>query len=149
MLAWSAGFKHNYEREINRTSPRAQRRKKRPLHSPATLDHFQNPRNVGELPLPAVTVEVSNPACGDILRLAVLVEEDRIQEVRFKTRGCVAAIACGSLLTELIRGKTLEEVAQISAADVTTAIGGLPPESGHASVLAEDALRAALKAVRR
>ena len=120
-----------------------------PALSPAVLDHFQNPRNVGELPPPAVTVEVSNPACGDILRLSVLVNEGRIQEVRFKVRGCVASIACGSLLTELVRSRTLDEAARISAAEVISAIGGLPPESGHASVLAEDALQAALKAVRR
>lgn len=119
------------------------------VHSPTMLDHFQNPRNVGELPPPAVTVEVSNPACGDIMRLSVLVAESRIQDVRFKVRGCVASIACGSLLTELVHGKTLDEAGQVSAADVASAIGGLPPESGHAAVLAEDALQAALKAVRR
>jgi len=119
------------------------------VHSPVLLDHFQNPRNVGELPPPAVTVEVSNPACGDILRFSVLVQEGRIQEARFKARGCVASIACGSVLTERVLGKTLEEAAKISAAEVASAIGGLPPESGHAGVLAEDALRAALKAVRR
>ena len=119
------------------------------MHSPAMLDHFQSPRNVGELPLPAVTVEVSNPACGDILRLSIRVDGGRIQDVRFKVRGCVAAIACGSLLTELVQGKTLEEAGQVSAADVASAIGGLPPESGHAGVLAEDALQAALKAASR
>jgi nitrogen fixation NifU-like protein len=120
-----------------------------PAQNPAVLDHFQNPRNVGELPPPAVTVEVSNPACGDILRLSVLVNEGRIQDARFKVRGCVASIACGSLLTELVRGKTLEEADCISADEVISTIGGLPPESGHAGVLAEDALKAALKAVRR
>ena len=119
------------------------------MHGPTMLDHFQSPRNVGELPPPAVTVEVSNPACGDILRLSIRVDGGRIQDVRFKVRGCVAAIACGSLLTELVHGKTLEEAGQVSAADVASALGGLPPESGHAGVLAEDALQAALKAVRR
>ena len=119
------------------------------MHSPVLLDHFQNPRHVGELPPPAVTVEVSNPACGDILRLSVLVQEGRIQEVRFKVRGCAASIACGSLLTELVQGKTLEEAGQVSAADLAAAIGDLPPESGHAGILAEDALKAALKAASR
>ena len=76
------------------------------------LDHFENPRHVGELPPPAITVEVSNPACGDILRLSALVEQGRFQQVRFKARGCVASIACGSLLTELVQGKTLEQAAQ-------------------------------------
>jgi len=117
------------------------------------LDHFQNPRNAGELPAPAIVVEVSNPACGDILRLSVVLEQDRLQnfrlkDVRFKTRGCVAAIACGSLLTELIKGKSLEEAGRVSAADVAAGLGGLPPESGHAAVLAADALKAALKAVK-
>lgn len=116
--------------------------------SPLVLDHFQNPRNVGELPPPAVTVEVSNPACGDILRLSVAVDAGRIREARFKVRGCVASIACGSLLTELVRGRTLEEAGRISADEVVAAIGGLLPESGHAGVLAEDALKAALQAVR-
>lgn len=111
------------------------------------LDHFQNPRNAGELPPPAITVEVSNPVCGDILRLSVLAEAGRLREVRFKTRGCVAAIACGSMLTELATGKTLEEAARLSAADVAGGLGGLPPESGHAGVLAEDALKAALREV--
>jgi nitrogen fixation protein NifU and related proteins len=113
------------------------------------LDHFQNPRNAGELPPPAVTVEVSNPACGDIMRLSVRVEDGRLRDVRFKTRGCVASIACGSLLTEIIHGKTLEEVKRTSAFDIAKKLGGLPPESGHASILAEDALKAALKAVAR
>ena len=113
------------------------------------LDHFQNPRNAGELPPPAVTVEVTNPACGDILRLSVLVEEGRLREVRFKTSGCVASIACSSLLTELIQGKTLEEAKRTSAFQIAKGLGGLPPESGHASILAEDALKAVLKAAHR
>ena len=119
------------------------------MHSPAVLDHFQNPRNAGELPPPAITVEVTNPVCGDILRLSLLVEGDRLQDVRFKAKGCVASIACGSLLTELIKGKTLGAAGHISAFDVATALGGLAPESGHASVLTEDALKAALREARR
>ncbi|MBI1956119.1 MAG: iron-sulfur cluster assembly scaffold protein [Acidobacteria bacterium] len=113
------------------------------------LDHFENPRHAGELPPPAITVEVSNPACGDILRLSALVEQGRFQQVRFKARGCVASIACGSLLTELMQGKTLEQAAQISAAQVVTQLGGLPPESGHAAILAADALHAILKEAHR
>lgn len=113
------------------------------------LDHFQNPRNAGELAPPAITVEVTNPVCGDILRLSVLVEGGRLRDVRFKARGCVASIACGSLLTELIHGKRLEEAGRVSAFDLAKALGGLPPESGHASVLAEDALKAALREARR
>lgn len=120
------------------------------MYSPTLLDHLQNPRNAGELPPPAVTVEVSNPACGDILRLSLLIEheagQDLLRDVRFKARGCVAAIACGSLLTELIKGKSLEEAGRVTAAAVAASLGGLPPESGHAAVLAQDALNAALKA---
>ena len=112
------------------------------MYSAAILDHFQNPRNVGELPPPAVSVEVSNPVCGDILRLSALVEQGKLQQVRFKTRGCVASIACASLLTELVQGKSLEEAARLSAEDVASALGGLPPASGHAAVLALDSLRA-------
>ena len=119
------------------------------MYSPAMLDHFQNPRNAGELPPPAVTVEVTNPACGDIMRLSVLVEEGRLRDVRFKTSGCVASIACGSLLTELIQGKTLEQAKRMSAFQIAQGLGGLPPESGHASMLAEEALKAVLKAVPR
>ena len=118
------------------------------MYSPAMLDHFQNPRNSGELPPPAVTVEVSNPACGDILRLSVRLEKGRLRDVRFKAKGCVAAIACGSLLTELIHGKTLEEAERASAFRIARRFGGLPPESGHASILAEDALKAFFKVVR-
>ena len=119
------------------------------MYSPTVLDHFQNPRNAGELPPPAVTVEVSNPACGDILRLSVLVEGGRFQDVRFKASGCVASIACGSVLTGLVHGKTLGEAGRVSAFAVAKTLGGLPPESGHASILAEDAIKAALKAVLR
>ena len=119
------------------------------MHSPAMVDHFQNPRNAGELPPPAITVEVTNPVCGDILRLSVLVEGGRLRDVRFKAKGCVASIACGSLLTELVKGKRLEEAGRISAFNVATVLGGLAPESGHASVLAEDALKAALREARR
>ncbi|MBI4441846.1 MAG: iron-sulfur cluster assembly scaffold protein [Acidobacteria bacterium] len=114
------------------------------MYSAAVLDHFQNPRNVGELPPPAVSVEVSNPVCGDILRLSALVEQGKFQQVRFKTRGCVASIACASLLTELVQGKSLEEAARLTSGDVASALGGLPPASGHAAVLAIESLQAVL-----
>ena len=105
------------------------------------LDHFQNPRNVGELPPPAVTVEVSNPACGDILRLSVRFESNIAVETRYKVRGCTASIAAGSALTEWIEGKTRAELAQFRASTVDDAVGGLPPESKHAGVLCADALK--------
>ena len=118
------------------------------MYSATLLGHFQNPRNVGELPPPAIVVEVTNPACGDIMRLSLLIGDGNIAEVRFKTRGCTAAIACGSALTELAKGKSVEAAAQITSADVTSAVGGLPPASGHAAILATDALKQALKSAR-
>jgi nitrogen fixation NifU-like protein len=110
------------------------------------IDHFQNPRNVGELAPPAVTVEVSNPACGDILRLSVRFEDDRALEVRYKVRGCTASIAAGSALTEWTTGKTRAELAQFDPAVIDEAVGGLPEASRHAGVLCRDGLRALLRA---
>src|SRR4051794_148062 len=110
------------------------------------LDHFQNPRNVGELPPPAVTVEVSNPACGDILRLSVRFEEGRATEVRYKVRGCTASIAAGSALTEWIAGKSAAELRAFRAAVVDEAVGGLPAESKHAAVLCADGVKQVLAA---
>jgi nitrogen fixation protein NifU and related proteins len=105
------------------------------------LDHFQNPRNVGELPPPAVTVEVSNPACGDIMRLSVRFEEGRVVESRFKVRGCTASIAAGSALTEWMAGKSREELADFRPSIVDQALGGLRAESKHAAVLCADAVK--------
>jgi nitrogen fixation NifU-like protein len=109
------------------------------------LDHFQNPRNVGELPEPAVTVEVSNPACGDILRLSVRFEGEIARAVRYKVRGCTASIAAGSALTEWIDGKTRAELAQFRQSIVDEAVGGLPPASKHAAVLCADGVKALLR----
>ncbi len=114
------------------------------MYNPAVLDHFKNPRNAGELPGATATVEVSNPACGDIMELAVRVAGGRIAEARFRTRGCVTAIACGSLLTELIRDKTLDEARRINYQQISEALGGLPPATVHGSQLACDALTAVL-----
>lgn len=116
------------------------------MHSERLLDHFQNPRNIGVLDLPgAVTVEVMNPACGDILRLSALLENGEIREVRYKTRGCTAAIAAGSALTELLLGRTLADAAGITAAHVEEAVGGLQPASKHAAVLCVDGVKALLR----
>ena len=109
------------------------------------LEHFQNPRNVGELPPPAVTVEVSNPACGDIMRLAVRFENGVAVEVRYKVRGCTASIAAGSALTEWLTGKTPEQIARFAPAVVDEAVGGLAAESKHAAVLCADAVKALLR----
>ena len=119
------------------------------MYSERLLDHFRNPRNVGELPPPAVTVEVSNPACGDILRLSVRFEEDRVAAAAYKTRGCTASIAAGSALTEAMVGKTRADLGKMTAADVEEAVGGLSAESKHAAVLCLDALGALLAAESR
>ena len=110
------------------------------------IDHFQNPRNVGELAPPAITVEVSNPACGDILRLSVMFEGDRVREARYKVRGCTASIAAGSALTEWMQGKTRQQLAGFDAAVIDEAVGGLPEASRHAGVLCRDGVKALLRA---
>ncbi len=115
------------------------------MYPPKLLDHFQNPRNVGELAPPAAVVEISNPACGDILRLSVLFDEERIVEARYKVRGCTASIAAGSALTEWLTGKTRTEIAAFRPQMVDEAVGGLPTESKHAAVLCADAVKALLR----
>src|SRR5271169_2345445 len=95
------------------------------VYPPLLLEHFQNPRNVGELPPPAVTVEVSNPVCGDILRLSALIEAGCVAESRFKVRGCTASIAAGSALTGLIAGRDRARLAGLAAPDIERAVGGL------------------------
>ena len=115
------------------------------MYSERLLDHFQNPRNVGELPAPAVTVEVTNPACGDILRLSARVDDNRITAVAYKARGCAASIAAGSALTTLIGEKPLHEIASLKPADVEAAVDGLPAESRHAAVLCCDAVKALVR----
>ena len=116
----------------------------RALYSEAFLDHFKNPRNVGELGPPAVTVEISNPACGDILRLSARWEGGRVTEVRYKVRGCTAAIASGSALTEWMLGKTRAELGALKPETIDEAVGGLIPESKHAAVLCVDGVKALL-----
>jgi nitrogen fixation protein NifU and related proteins len=112
------------------------------------IDHFQNPRNVGELPPPAVIVEVSNPACGDILRLSARFENGRVAEARYKVRGCTASIASGSVLTEWLTGKSPEEIAAFAPAIVDEAVGGLPAASKHAAALCADGVKALLQKAR-
>jgi nitrogen fixation NifU-like protein len=104
------------------------------------LDHSEHPRNVGDLPEATNTVNVSNPVCGDELRLAVRIENGRITAARFRTRGCKAAVASASLLTEIIVGKSIEEIRGITAEQISQALGGLPAATRHGSQLAEDAL---------
>lgn len=117
------------------------------MYSPVVLDHFKNPRNAGELENPTAVVEVTNPVCGDVLRLAARVEQGRIVAVRFQTRGCVTAIASSSVLTEQMLGRTLQELRGITPESLSAALGGLPPATFHGSQLACDALAALLAAI--
>ncbi len=110
------------------------------MYSPQLLDHFEHPRNAGELANPDAQIRVENPACGDILELSARVSEGKIVEIRFKAKGCVPAMACGSLITEMAADKLLADAATISREAVAEQIGGLPPASGHAAQLAVDAL---------
>lgn len=118
------------------------------MHSERLLEHFQNPRNVGELAPPAVTVEVMNPACGDILRLSARAVDGAVADVRYKVRGCTASIAAGSALTELLVGRKVSALAGLTADEVEAALDGLIPESKHAAVLCRDAARALAKVLK-
>lgn len=116
------------------------------MYSEQLLDHFRDPRNVGELDPPALTVEVSNPACGDILRLSAQIENDTVQAARYKVRGCTASIAAGSALTVWMHGKSRAELQKVTTATIEEAVGGLIPESKHAAALCVDGVKALLKA---
>ncbi|HEX6501787.1 MAG TPA: iron-sulfur cluster assembly scaffold protein [Terriglobales bacterium] len=115
------------------------------MYSPQLLDHFQNPRNAGELDAPTVTVQLENPACGDVLRLSAKVRDGRIVEIRFRAKGCVPSMACGSAITELVAGKTVPEAKALGRENVVEAVGGLPEASAHAAYLAVDTLAALIQ----
>jgi nitrogen fixation NifU-like protein len=118
------------------------------MYSPQVLDHFQHPRNPGEVPNPDASAQIENPACGDVLKLTLRVHGGRIEEVRFLAQGCVPAMACASQLTELLLGKTIAEVGQLRREDLVRALGGLPQASTHASHLAMDTLAAVIQQLR-
>ena len=113
-------------------------------YSEKVMEHFKNPRNVGEIANADGIGNVGNPICGDIMRLYIKVENERIVDAKFKTFGCGAAIATSSMVTELVKGKPIEEALRISNRAVAEALGGLPPIKMHCSVLAEEALKAAI-----
>jgi nitrogen fixation NifU-like protein len=115
------------------------------MFSEAVLDHFRNPRNAGELAGATATVEVSNPVCGDVLKLAARVADGRFEEMRFLCRGCTTSIACASLLTEQMRGRTVSEARGITAETLSESLGVLPPTTFHGAQLASDALEALLQ----
>ncbi len=114
------------------------------MYSAQLLDHFQNPRNAGDLPDADATAEIENPVCGDVIRMSLKVISGRIAEIRFKAKGCVPAMACGSVLTELVHGKMVTDARNLKPADVVNALGGLPPASNHAAQLAIETLCSAL-----
>jgi len=118
------------------------------MYSPQLLDHFQNPRNAGDLPDADATIQIENPVCGDVIRLSVKFDAGRIAQIRFKAKGCVPAMACGSALTEMALGKTAEEARTFNSEDLVRAVGGLPQASSHAAQLALDALSAALAQIK-
>ena len=115
------------------------------MYSEKVLDHFKHPRNVGELEDADAEGTVGNPVCGDMMTMYIKVKDDRIEDVKFKTFGCGAAIATSSMTTELAKGKTLDEAMEISRQDVAEALEGLPPVKMHCSNLAADALHEAIK----
>jgi nitrogen fixation NifU-like protein len=115
------------------------------VFSEAVLDHFRNPRNAGELPGATATIEVSNPVCGDILKLSARIADGYIAEARFLCRGCTTSIACASVLTEHLSGRTLAEARSIKAETLSEALGGLPPATFHGAQLAADAVSALLQ----
>lgn len=118
------------------------------MYSEKVLDHFHNPRHVGEIENPTIVVEASNPACGDVMKLWVVVRDGRIAEARFKVAGCVPAVACGSWLTEWLQGKSITSLSPLSAEDIEAALGGLPSASKHAGVLAVEILGKTLTEIR-
>jgi len=119
------------------------------MYSEKVMEHFANPRNVGEIPDADGVGEVGNPDCGDIMRIYIKVKDNIIEEIKFKTFGCGAAIATSSMVTEMAKGKTLEEALMLSNKQVAEALGGLPPIKMHCSNLAADALQAAVNNFRK
>lgn len=118
-------------------------------YSDTVIDHFENPRNMGEIKEADGEAQVGNPACGDVTRIFLKIEDDRIVDVKFKTFGCAAAIASSSMTTELIKGKTLDEALKLTNETVAQQLGGLPAAKMHCSVMAEEALRAAIEDYRK
>jgi nitrogen fixation NifU-like protein len=115
------------------------------MFNDAVLEHFRNPHNAGDLADATATAEVTNPVCGDVLRLSVLLEAGRIAASRFKTQGCVAAIASSSVLTDLLAGKSVAEARRITPEEISEALGSLPPATFHAAQLCADAVSALLR----
>lgn len=115
-------------------------------YNDTVMDHFMNPRNMGDLEDANAVAEVGNPACGDMMRLMLKINDDGvIEDIKFKTFGCAAAIASSSMTSEIIKGKTIEEAIQVGNDDIVSALGGVPEVKVHCSIMAEEALEGALK----
>ena len=114
------------------------------MYSEKVMDHFSNPRNVGEVENPNAVGQVGNPKCGDIMKITMKIEDGVIEDVKFKTFGCGAAVATSSMATELVKGKTVEEALALTNSAVAEALDGLPPQKLHCSVLAEEAIKSAI-----
>ena len=119
------------------------------MYPPQLIDHFERPRNSGTMDSPDISVQSENPACGDVMKLMLRVSNGTIVEAKYQTRGCVASIACGSALTEAVSGKSVDAAAALKRQDLVNAVGGLVNESMHASHLAMDCLKLALKQLKK
>jgi nitrogen fixation NifU-like protein len=119
------------------------------MYSKKVMDHFMNPRNVGKVDNPSGVGEVGNPTCGDIMHIEIEVADNVIKDIKFQTFGCAAAIATSSMVTEMVKGKTIEEAERITNRTVAEALDGLPPLKMHCSNLAADALHEAIKSYRQ
>ena len=117
------------------------------MYSAQLLDHFEHPRNAGEMEEPDASAQIENPACGDVLRLSLRLEGNRIADIRFRAKGCVPAMACGSAVTELAKGLSVAQARRLSREELLRKVGGVPEASNHASHLAIDTLRALLRGI--
>jgi nitrogen fixation NifU-like protein len=115
------------------------------MYTDLVMDHFSNPRNVGEVEDADGAGQIGNPVCGDVMRMTIKVDDDHISDVKFKTFGCGAAVATSSMVTEMVMGRSLDEAAEISNRTVAEALGGLPAQKMHCSNLAADALHLAIE----
>lgn len=119
------------------------------MYTEKVLDHFRNPRNMGKMENPDGVGKVGNPQCGDVMAMYIKVKEEKIFDIKFQTFGCTAAIASSSIATELVKGKTLDEALKLTRNDIANELGGLPAIKMHCSLLATDALKAAIEDYRK
>ncbi len=115
------------------------------MYTKKVIEHFRNPKNMGEIPDADAMAQVGNPVCGDMMKIYIKVKDDKIKDIKFQTLGCAAAIAVSSVLTIMAKGKTLEDAEKVSRDDIAKELGGLPPVKMHCSTLAVDALKKAIK----